>query len=98
GPLSLQAQKLSATFQRGDAERNLVMQLQLAWLEATGRRPSLAANPARPGPFVRIVGKSLELVGASHADAVGLINELNRRRKEVERKTGVPSQPVRDQN
>ena len=36
--------------------------------------------PARPGPFAQIVGKCLELVGASHADAVGLINELNRRR------------------
>jgi hypothetical protein len=85
----------SRSFPKRDAERNFVMQLQLAWLEATGRPPSLAANPARPGPFVRTVRKCLELVGASHADAVGLINELNRRRK---RKTGVPSQPVRYQN
>lgn len=63
-----------------DAELNFIMLLQVAWLEATGKQPSLAANPARPGPFAQIVGKCLELVGASHADAVGLINELNRRR------------------
>jgi hypothetical protein len=56
------------------------MHLQLAWLEATGKPPSLAASAARPGPFARMVGKCLELVGAGHADAVGLINELNRRR------------------
>jgi hypothetical protein len=75
---------------RRDAERTFIIFLQLAWLEATGKQPSLAANPARPGPFVRMVRKCLKLVGAGHADAVGLINELNRWRKEAERKTSVP--------
>src|SRR5262245_6601386 len=75
---------------RRDAERSFIIFLQMAWLEATGKRPSLAANPARPGPFVRMVRKCLKLVGAGHADAVGLINELNRWRKEAERKTSVP--------
>jgi len=75
---------------RRDAERTFIIFLQMAWLEATGKRPSLAANPARPGPFVRMVRKCLKLVGAGHADAVGLINELNRWRKEAERKTSVP--------
>jgi hypothetical protein len=66
-------------------------QVAVAWLEATGERPSLAANPARPGPFARIARKCLEIVGASHADVVGLINELNRRRK-------IKRWPVRHQN
>jgi hypothetical protein len=77
-------------FPRRDAERNFIMWLQVAWLEATGKPPSLAANPARPGPFVRMVRKCLALVGAGHADAVGLINELNRRR--------IQSRPVRSQS
>jgi len=75
---------------RRDAERTFIIFLQIASLEATDKRPSLAANPARPGPFVRMVRKCLKLVGAGHADAVGLINELNRWRKEAERKTSVP--------
>jgi hypothetical protein len=65
---------------RREAERDFVMWLQVAWLEATGKRPSLAANPKRPGPFARMAAECLRLVGAGHADAVGLINELNRRR------------------
>lgn|SRR5215831_89599 len=68
-------------FPKRDAELNFIMWLQIGWLEATGKRPSLAANPNRPGPFARMVRECLELVGASHADAVGLINELNERRR-----------------
>jgi hypothetical protein len=77
-------------FPRRDAERNFIMWLQLAWLEATDEQPSLAADPDRPGPFTRMVAKCLQLVGAGHADAVGLINELNRRR--------IQSHAVRHQN
>jgi hypothetical protein len=86
----LVAPKPCQHFPKRDAERDFVMWLQLAWLEATGKPPSVAANPARPGPFVRMVRKCLALVGAGHADAVGLINELNRRR--------IQSRPVRPQN
>lgn len=74
-----------------DAERNFVMWLQVAWLEATGTQPSLAANSERPGPFARMVRKCLALVGAGHADVVGLINELNKRRSKMK-------PPVRHQN
>jgi hypothetical protein len=74
-----------------DAELNFIMCLQLAWLEATGDRPSLAANPKRPSPFTRMVRKSLELIGAGHADAVGLTNKLNKRRR-------IKKRPVRHQN
>jgi hypothetical protein len=87
----LSAPKLSKNFPRRDAERDFVMWLQVAWLEATDERPSLAANPKRPGPFARMVRKSLELIGAGHADAVGLINELNRRRR-------IQKRPVTHQN
>jgi hypothetical protein len=77
-------------FPKRDAELNFIMWLQVAWLEATGQWPSRAANAARPGPFARMVRKCLELVGAGHADAVGLINELNRRR--------IESRPGKHQN
>jgi integrase len=77
----LHAPKRTRNFAKRDAELNFIMWLQAAWLEATNELPSLAANPKRPGPFARMVRKSLELIGAGHADAVGLINELSRRRR-----------------
>jgi hypothetical protein len=73
--------KSPKSFPRRPAEQDFVIWLQLAWLEATGKRPSVAANPTRPGPFARMAAECLRLVGAGHADTVGLINELNRRRK-----------------
>jgi hypothetical protein len=78
-------------FAKRDAERDFVMWLQLSWLEAAGVPPSFAANATRPGPFARMVRECLKLVGAGHADAVGLINELNRRRIKQ-------SRPVRQQS
>ena len=84
------APKRTRHFPKRDAELNFIMWLQAAWLESAGERPSLAANPERPGPFARMAAEILRLVGASHADPVGLINELNRRR--------IHSRLVRDQN
>jgi hypothetical protein len=64
------------------AELQFVMHLQLAWLEAVGKPPTATVNPSRPDrPFPNLVRECLELAGA-HADAVGLINELHRRRKD----------------
>jgi hypothetical protein len=77
----LVAPQLRRNFPKRDAELNFIMWLQIGWLEATGNRPSLAANPDRRGPFARMVRECLELVGAKHADPVGLINELNERRR-----------------
>jgi hypothetical protein len=81
-----------------DAERNFIMFLQLTWLEATCVKPALSANAAsltatagRVGPFIKMAKECLELIGATHADVVGLINELNRRRK-------IMRGPVRPQN
>jgi len=70
---------------RLEAELEFAMHLQLAWLEATGKMPSLAANPARLGPFGRMVEECLQLVGgeARHANVAKLLNELNKRRKET---------------
>jgi hypothetical protein len=79
----LHAPEPSRQFPKRDAERGFIMWLQVAWLEATGERPSVAANSARPGPFARMVQQCLKLVGANHADAVGLINELNKRRRKI---------------
>jgi hypothetical protein len=75
-------------FPKRRAERNFVILVRVAWLEATGDSPSVAANASRPGPFVRMVQKCLALVGAGHADAVGIINWLNAKRdKENSRRT-----------
>jgi hypothetical protein len=69
-----------------DAERQFVMHLRLAWLEAVGKPPTATVNPSRPDrPFANLVKKCLKLVGA-HADAVGLINELHRRKLQVRKR------------
>ncbi len=64
-----------------EAARVLVMWLAIAWLEATGREPSLSAHPDKPGPFVRLVKAVLSVVGAPHIDAVELVNWYGEQRK-----------------
>ena len=68
-----------------DAERHFVLMLQLAWLDAVGEKPSLTAHhPDKSrdlGPFARFARECLRLVGARDADAVELINELQRLRR-----------------
>ena len=64
---------------RREAELNFVMWLEVAYLEATGMPPPLTANPARPGPFARMVQTCLGI--APGANAVEMLNELHRRRK-----------------
>lgn len=88
----LHAPKPRPHFSKRDAERDFVMWLQLAWSEAINEKvkegelmPSVAANSARPGPFARMAGECLKLVGADHADVIGLINELNRRRRKMKK-------------
>ena len=61
-----------------DAERHLVANLRLACLEATGsEKPITTVNPAYPDPFANFVHECLQLVGASHTDAIALVNELH---------------------
>ena len=77
----LHAPELQQHPPRREAHLNFVMWLRIAYLEATGKQPSLTANPARPGPFARMVQACLDQVQAS-ANAVELLNELQRRRKD----------------
>jgi hypothetical protein len=67
---------------RREAELDFVMSLQITFHKATDRMPALTAHHATPGPFARMMRRLLQLAGAP-ADAVGLINELNRRGREM---------------
>jgi hypothetical protein len=74
-----------------NAERNFVIWLSIAWQEATG---AAAARTARHGdasrnvgPFARFARECLNHAGAPDADIVELMNELHRRRREMERRS-----------
>jgi hypothetical protein len=75
-----------------NAERNFVMWLSIAWQEATGAAPSRTArhrDASRDvGPFARFARKCLDRAGAADADVVELMNELHRRRRAMERRSG----------
>jgi hypothetical protein len=86
-----------------EAERQFVMNLQLAWLEASGKPPPLTANPQRLGPFARMVRECLKLAGAGYDEAdkhpksadfavADLINEVNKRRRTT---LGIPTDEER---
>jgi hypothetical protein len=64
-----------------EAELGFVMNLRLAWLESSGGSPSRTAHRTNPGPFAKLAQECLALVGAKHANAINLINELDRRGK-----------------
>ena len=66
------------------------MWLRIAWFDATGEEASRTVDPGRPGPFARMVRECLILVGAGHADAIGLLNELNQIRREMSRRSALP--------
>lgn len=82
-------------FPKRAAERDLVMWLRIAYLEATGKEPRLTArhaNEARVlGPFASIVGECLRLLGAETGpykdgvvDPVELINSAADRTKKAQ--------------
>jgi len=76
-------------FSKRDAERNLVMWLGVAWLEATGIPPSRTADRRNLGPFSRLVREVLQLAsGQGHSDSAVAerINELDVRRRKMERR------------
>jgi len=85
----IHAPKPQRNFAKRNAERNFVMWLSVAWLEATGVVPSRTARhddaSREVGPFARFSRECLRRVGAPDADIVELINELHRRRCEMER-------------
>ena len=63
----LYAPERSPRFKKRDAERNFVMRLRIAYLEAASKRPSRTArHPAEArglGPFANIVSECLRLLG-----------------------------------
>lgn len=86
----LWAPTLSPKFSRREAELTFVRNLIFAHLESCGEIPAhtasiyeLAKGKTVSGPFARLVEEGLRLVGATHASAVELINELDRLRKEA---------------
>ncbi len=84
----LYAPERSRAFQKRDAERNLLLWLSLAWLEGTGKAPARTARHSTLGPFARLIRECLRLVGSPGTDAVELINEAHRRRREMEAVAG----------
>jgi hypothetical protein len=87
----LYAPKRQQNFLKREAERNFVIWLSIAWLDATGKLPSLTARHPDAGrdvgPFARLVRECLRLVGAADADPVALIKELHRLRLGRPKKT-----------
>jgi hypothetical protein len=70
---------------RREAERHFVARLAAAWTQVTGQPPPCTARhrPDREqGPFTRFIRECLNRVGAKDADAVELINEMGRRRRQ----------------
>jgi hypothetical protein len=86
----LRAPKPQPHFPKREAELTFVMWIRTAWLEATCTEATLTTDPRRPGPFARMVQECLRLVGAAHADGIGLLNKLNEVRREMTQRPAVP--------
>jgi hypothetical protein len=69
---------------RGEAERELVQWLAVAFVEAIGRSPPRTAHHkiALRGPFARFVHRCFELVGASTGNVTRLLNQYGAARVE----------------
>jgi len=85
----LHAPKSQRSPLKREAERYFIINLQLAWLEATGMPPSKAVNRDRPSSFAQMAAECFKLVGAAHADVFGLINKVNRLRREFEKRSAI---------
>lgn len=82
----LYAPKLQKHLPKRKAERDFVMWMQLAYLNATEQSPPHTAHHVNRGPFARMVKACLQLVGAQAADVVELINELQRQRRQMRKR------------
>ena len=90
-PVSVPGKRLA----RREAERTLVMNLQVAVL-SVGVHPPATAHPDKPGPFARMVAEILQLLGATGSGsatglAVQIINDL-----QAERRARLQRTPVND--
>jgi hypothetical protein len=86
----LHAPEPQRNFPKRAAERDFVMWIRIAWLDATGERPASTARHSddsrKIGPFARFARECLRLVGAGDVDVVELINELDHRRRCMEKR------------
>jgi hypothetical protein len=70
---------------RGEAKREFLQWLAIAYLEATGQPPPYTANYSRDirGPFSRFVHRCFELIGEPTGNITRLINEFGADRREA---------------
>jgi hypothetical protein len=61
-------------FPRWVPERQLIRNLRLTWLEATGKPAPKVVHRSKPGPFARLVRECFRLAGTT-ADSINLIND-----------------------
>jgi hypothetical protein len=81
---------------RGEAEREFVQWLAVAYVEATGRSPPRTANYkiAIRGPFPRFVHQCFELVGAPTGNVTRLLNQYGAARRRDEKRHRAADRPV----
>ena len=84
-PLLRLPERIESGRPRGEAERNFVQWLAVAYVEATGRSPPRTANYkiAIRGPFPRFVHQCFELVGAPTGNVTRLLNQYGAVRREA---------------
>src|SRR5262249_46567548 len=87
---------------RSDAARELVRNLALTYLDATGKEPPYKVDFQSRGPFSQVVHECFELVGAPSGDVTRLINELGQARRvaanhKIEREEDAASHLERDE-
>ena len=81
---------------RGEAEREFVLGLALAYVEVTGRSPPRTAhyNIDIRGPFPRFVHRCFELVGAPTGNVTRLLNQYGAARRRDEKRRRTADRPV----
>src|SRR5262245_4102882 len=86
--LRLPPQQIKPGRPRGEAEREFVQWLAVAYVEATGRSPPRTAhhNIDIRGPFPRFVHRCFELVGAPTGNVTRLLNQYGAARQHDEKR------------
>jgi hypothetical protein len=81
---------------RGEAEREFVQWLAVAYVEATGRSPPRTANYNIDirGPFSDFVHQCFELVGAPTGNVTRLLNQYGAARRRDEKRQRAGDRPV----
>jgi hypothetical protein len=87
---------------RDEAGRELVRNLALTYLDATGKEPPYKVDFQGRGPFSQVVHECFELVGAPSGSVTRLINELGQKRRaaanrKIEHRDDAGAHPERDE-